>query len=451
MNHPDLDLEKVRQQYDAAPYPKVPVEKSPKDKPTRDAMFLHCAVTPYYLRDQQVMDTHGMTILDAGCGSGYKALLLAEANPGARIVGVDVSQASVELARSRLKYHGFDNAEFHVGRIEDLPALAQEFGYAFDYINCDEVLYMVPDPVACLEAMRAVLKPRGIIRGNFHSLYQRQTYYRALQLFKMMGLMDDNPEEFAVETVIELMKGLKDTVNLKALTWNAPFTNQTDPEKMAEGIRMNFLIQGDRGFTITDVFDALRQVNLEFVSMLRWRQWELLDLFKNPEELPLPIAMGLEEASQEEKLQIFELLHPIHRLIDFWCSQSIDPIDQPIVSSENFDWSNTTVHLHPMLREDAIRQDALTCIEGQRAFEISRPISLPTSTSVLLDTRSAACLLPLWDAPRPFNALVDRWLHLFPVNPITLAPETRERATEQVRKLVQRLEVFLYVLVQVNP
>ncbi|MEB3355565.1 MAG: class I SAM-dependent methyltransferase [Synechococcales bacterium] len=451
MNHPDLDLEKVRQQYDAAPYPKVPVEKSPKDEPTRDAMFLHCAVTPYYLRDQQVVDTHGMTILDAGCGSGYKALLLAEANPGARIVGVDVSQASVELARSRLKYHGFDNAEFHVGRIEDLPALAQEFGYAFDYINCDEVLYMVPDPIACLAAMKAVLKPRGIIRGNFHSLYQRQNYYRALQLFKMMGLMDDNPEEFAMETVIELMNGLQDWVNLKALTWSAPFASQTDLEKMAVGIRMNFLIQGDRGFTVTDVFNTLRQVDLKFVSMSYWRHWELADLFKNSEELPLAIAMGLEAASQEEKLQIFELLHPMHRLIDFWCSQPADPVALPAVSSEVFDWNCAVVHLHPVLLDDSVRQDALVCIKEQRAFEISRHINVPTRVSVKLDTRCIACLLPLWDAPQPFAALVDRWLLLFPVDPITLAPETKERTTLKVRDLLQRLEVFLYVLVQVNP
>ena len=39
-------------------------------------------VTPYYLRNQKVIETKEKIILDAGCGSGYTSLVLAEANPG---------------------------------------------------------------------------------------------------------------------------------------------------------------------------------------------------------------------------------------------------------------------------------------------------------------------------------------------------------------------------------
>jgi methylase of polypeptide subunit release factors len=106
-----LILEKIRQQFDSSPYPRIPLEKSPKDNAYQ--LYIHNLVTAFYRRDHQVIDTTDRLILDAGCGSGYKSLILAEANPNARIIGVDISSESVKLAEQRLKYHGFDNAEFH--------------------------------------------------------------------------------------------------------------------------------------------------------------------------------------------------------------------------------------------------------------------------------------------------------------------------------------------------
>ena len=187
MNHPESELqEKIRQQFDLVTYPRAPVEKSPKDD--YELLFIHNLVTPYYLKNQKVIETEDKVILDAGCGSGYKALVLAEANPGAKIVGIDISEKSVELARKRLQYHGFDNAEFHVLPIEELPSL----GLEFDYINNDEVLYLLPDIVAGLQGMKSVLKPNGIIRTNLHSSLQRHNYLRAQEIFQMMGLMNEN-------------------------------------------------------------------------------------------------------------------------------------------------------------------------------------------------------------------------------------------------------------------
>ncbi|HEY9299795.1 MAG TPA: class I SAM-dependent methyltransferase, partial [Phormidium sp.] len=177
----NIEVDKIRQQFDYTPYPSHGLEQSPKGN--YDLLYLHNLVTPYYLRYRRVIDTTGKRILDAGCGSGFKSLLLAEANPGARIVGIDLSEESVELARHRLSYHGFEDAEFHVLSIEDLPTLGMEF----DYINCDEVLYLLPDPAAGLAAMKSVLKPDGLIRANLHSLYQRKNFFRAQKLFKFLG------------------------------------------------------------------------------------------------------------------------------------------------------------------------------------------------------------------------------------------------------------------------
>jgi ubiquinone/menaquinone biosynthesis C-methylase UbiE len=298
---------KIHQQFDTGPYPRTPLETSPKHD--AKSLYIHNLANPYYLRNKKVIQTEGKVILDAGCGSGYKSLILAEANPGAKIVGIDLSEKSVELARQRLDYHGFDNTEFHVISIEELPHL----GLSFDYINCDEVLYFFPDPSIGLQAMKSVLKPDGIIRTNLHSLLQRFYYYRAQEVYKFMGLMDDNPEDLEMELVREIMKNLNDKVLLKVVTWNSKF--ETDDERLL----MNHLLQGDKGFTITEIFSALRTAELEFISMVNWRQWNLMSLFKEPENLPAFLAMSLPETTVEEQLHLYELLNPVHRLLDFWC------------------------------------------------------------------------------------------------------------------------------------
>ncbi|NER02436.1 MAG: class I SAM-dependent methyltransferase, partial [Okeania sp. SIO3C4] len=275
MNYQESELQaKIRQQFDVVTYPRVPIEKSPKDD--YELLYIHNFVTPYYLRNQKVIETEDKVILDAGCGSGYKALILAEANPGAKIVGIDISEKSVELARQRLQYHGFDNAEFHVLPIEELPSL----GLEFDYINCDEVLYLLPDIVVGLQAMKSVLKPDGIIRTNLHSLLSSHYYFKVQEVFQMMGLMNENPGEMEIEIARETLAALKDSIILKRQVWK--------PEKIndEEWIQMNYLFLGDKGYSIPEVFAALKSADLEFISMVKWRQWEILDLFKSEDELP---------------------------------------------------------------------------------------------------------------------------------------------------------------------
>lgn len=315
------DLDRIREQYDRSPYPRIPLESSPRTD--YNSLFIHSLVTPYYLRYQRVVETQDKLILDVGCGSGYKSLLLAEANPGARIVGIDLSPQSIELAKQRLAHHGFENVEFHAMSIDDLPRL----GMTFDYINCDELLYILPNPIAGLQVMKSVLKPQGLLRSNLHSAYQRQGYHRGQALFQMLGLTEENPGEYEVSVVIETMQALKDEVMLKAQNWRPAY----ETPNSEEGILMNLLLLGDKGFTIADLFTMLRETDLAFLSMVDWRHWEVSDLFKDGDDLPAFIGMSLLGASAEERLRLFELLHPVHRLIDFWCCHpdnvEVTPID----------------------------------------------------------------------------------------------------------------------------
>ena len=216
-----------------------------------------------------------------------------------------------------------------------------------------------------------------------------------------------------------------------------------------EWVLMNYLLQGDKGYTIPEVFSALRTANLELISMVNWRHWEVTDLFKDSNNLPTFLEMSLPEISVEDRLHLFELLHPIHRLIDFWCGcpnqeQQFLPVPAWTLS----DWQDAKVYLHPQLKNPQAKEDLLNCITSHKPFDMSRYVPLPTLMPVVIESNMAACLLPLWEGVQPMRSLVARWLKVTPLHPVTLESVSEATAFEQVKELLSRLESFLYVLLE---
>jgi ubiquinone/menaquinone biosynthesis C-methylase UbiE len=96
----------------------------------------------------------GRTVLDAACGEGYGAALLA--GTAAAVTGVDVSGDAIEHARRR---YGAANLEFQVADCLDLPFAAG----AFDCIVSFETLEHLADQDGLLREFRRVLKPEGFL------------------------------------------------------------------------------------------------------------------------------------------------------------------------------------------------------------------------------------------------------------------------------------------------
>ncbi|MGI0481165.1 class I SAM-dependent methyltransferase [Geminocystis sp. CENA526] len=432
-------LSKIKGQYENLPYPNIPIEKTADDD--YNALFVHDLRTSYYLAFQEIIDLKNTIILDAGCGSGWKSLVLAYANPNAKIIGVDLSPKSVEIAQARFEYHGLTNGEFYALNLEDLPSL----NYQFDYINCDEVIYLLPEPEKGLKILQSVLKERGILRTNFHNYYQRFSIFTIQKLFRTLGLMEESPDDLEVEIVKDTFTKLKNNIGIKA-QWNNIFT-QFSPEKQKSSILMNYLLESDKGFTIPDVFAMLNNANLKFLSMTDWRSWNIQDLF---EELPEYWEMGLENISQEEELNLYDLLNPIHRLIDFWCvnNQTSLPSLTPVSAWNDNDWDNAIIYVHPQLKTDKIKQDLLRSIEQQQSFIISKYITLTARGNIELESNMTACLLCLWEKETNLQELVNRWLKIQPLNLLTFEEMTYEEAKKQVINTLIKLENFLYILIE---
>lgn len=79
-----------------------------------------------------------------------------------------------------------------------------------------------------------------------------------------MGLMDSNPDDLEVELVKETFNSLNDSVAAKQL-WKNKFASMAfPPQKQKQSILVNYLLQGDKGFTIPQVFEMLKSSHLSF-------------------------------------------------------------------------------------------------------------------------------------------------------------------------------------------
>jgi len=436
---PEIKIDKVHQQFDTVPYPLVPLDKSPRND--INSLFINSITSSNYLRNQTSIEPEGKLILDAGCGTGYKSLALAEANPGAKIIGIDLSQQSVDVAQQRLHHHGFSNAEFFAMPLEQLSSL----GLAFDYINCDDTLYFLPDPLAGLKAMQSVLQPTGIIRANLHSVYQRSHYYRAQKLSNFLRLMDDAPGPTETSTIRELMSALKNDVSLKANVWMPNLDVVMDDEFLAQ----NFLLQGDKGSTISEMFELIEAADLEFINMVNWKYWDILHLFKDRQNIPDYLNMVLAISSPQERLYLYELLHPTHRLLDFWCGH-VGQSQQftPVIDWDEPDWENAKAYIHPQLKNQTIKSELDRSISMLAPFEITDFLNVTSIDPISLFGVSAICLNLLWDRPLTVTELAQQWLQIKPLNWVTKEPLSESEAFQQIWQVLIELEHFMFVLLE---
>ena len=106
-----------------------------------------------YMESQVSFD--GKTILDIGCGAGILAESLAK--KGARVTGLDMNKAALNIARLHGETSGC-SIEYLVGSAE---SLVEEGRRIFDIVACMEVLEHVPFPHSLVRACRNLVKPGG--------------------------------------------------------------------------------------------------------------------------------------------------------------------------------------------------------------------------------------------------------------------------------------------------
>ncbi len=100
----------------------------------------------------------GEKVVDVGSGAGFDSLIAARmVSPAGQVVGIDMTPAMLEKAKSAANEAGISNLDFRQGYAETLPI---EDAWA-DVVISNGVLNLVPDKPAALQEMARVLKPGG--------------------------------------------------------------------------------------------------------------------------------------------------------------------------------------------------------------------------------------------------------------------------------------------------
>ncbi|HZW40904.1 MAG TPA: class I SAM-dependent methyltransferase, partial [Agromyces sp.] len=133
------------------------------------------------LPDRSAILDGGGAVLDAGCGIGWSTIALARAFPKARVVGIDLDDASIEEARVNARDAGLaDRIEFVLGNAADAGLLRRAARAAgiteealadptdagasgFDLVTVFEALHDMGRPVDALAEFRALLRPGGAL------------------------------------------------------------------------------------------------------------------------------------------------------------------------------------------------------------------------------------------------------------------------------------------------
>ena len=100
----------------------------------------------------------GEVVLDLGSGAGFDCFLTAnKVGKNGRVIGVDMTPEMIEKARENSKKGNYENVEFRLGEIENLPVADNSVDVVIS--NC--VIVLSPDKRKVFSEAFRVLKPGG--------------------------------------------------------------------------------------------------------------------------------------------------------------------------------------------------------------------------------------------------------------------------------------------------
>ncbi|MBE9209212.1 class I SAM-dependent methyltransferase [Nostoc sp. LEGE 06077] len=100
----------------------------------------------------------GNFVLDVCCGTGASAIPAAvSVGSNGRVLGIDIAESLLELARHKSQLQGLDNIEFRSGDFENLGLTSS----SFDAVVCVFGIFFVPDMVAAVQELWRMVRPGG--------------------------------------------------------------------------------------------------------------------------------------------------------------------------------------------------------------------------------------------------------------------------------------------------
>ena len=249
----------VKAQYEIYPYPirDPEQEKSHLYIPVLDALD----VLNYYGYGGRRDFSRGFRVLVAGCGTGDSAIALAEQLRGTRatVLSLDLSEASLAIARRRAEVRGLDNIEWMQASLLDLPRM----GLApFDYINCSGVLHHLDSPSEGLRALTGVLADDGVLGLMLYAAYGRVGVYQMQALMRFINDGIEDPERKIANTL-----KIIDTLPARHAFRQSMDIYGEEIQAGPSGIYDLLLHSHDRAYTIPQLYEFLEDGGLHMLRL----------------------------------------------------------------------------------------------------------------------------------------------------------------------------------------
>lgn len=258
-----------------------------------------------------------LRILDAGCGTGSTTITLATINPGAEVVGVDLSNVSLDLGRARARAASREDVKFVAHDLtQPLPA---ELG-SFDYIVCRRVLGHGQGP-AILANLAKALSPKGLILATFPSRHARTQTRSLRQAIDALAPAGSNLAERAA-IGLELLYSLRPEHPIRRDA-AMRFGKNLPP---IDAFVSAYLNEADADYEIDDTVEAFEAAGLRWLYASARAPWHPQRVFGSdiPERLQA-LAGRLQDARRSKLIDVLDpATHP-HEYAIYGCPASYEP------------------------------------------------------------------------------------------------------------------------------
>lgn len=170
----------------------------------------------------------GQHVLDLGSGTGYPAILAAQAvSPGGSVVGLDLAEAMLDRAQRKANALKLRNVKFRTADVSTLPF---ERG-SFDAVISRFCLMFLPDVPKAVQEIARVLKPGGYLAAAVWSVPDKNPYLR-LPMDVIKQFVEVPPPDPEAPGIFRLGK----PGDLKGMMERAGLTALADDEFAADSI-----------------------------------------------------------------------------------------------------------------------------------------------------------------------------------------------------------------------
>jgi len=250
----------------------------------------------------------GLDILIAGCGTN-QAAVIAYTNPTARVVAIDVSEASLSHHRHLKTTYELDNLELHRLPIEQVAALGQDF----DLIISTGVLHHLEDPQRGMDALAHCLRIEGVLALMLYATYGRIGVQMMQSVFTELGLAQDNQSVAMVRAAISALDSAHPVQSYLGIA--ADLSDDA-------GLVDTFLHGRERTYTIAECIDLVNASGLIFQDMF----------LKAPYYAPLGTGHeffdAIAQLPRDQQWSIMERVNPTNACHFFLACRPDRPLDR---------------------------------------------------------------------------------------------------------------------------